>query len=164
MTADAKTNTMRLLESKGIAYKAHYFSSDIHSALEVANVVGLPPSQVFKTLVVLPEGGKPRPLLAIVPADRELDLKKLASVAGVKKVRMASHREAEALTGLLVGGISALALLHKHWPVFLDASAQKYDEILVSAGQRGINLQLGVVDLVKITGARVAEISRLSPT
>jgi Cys-tRNA(Pro)/Cys-tRNA(Cys) deacylase len=161
MPADhPKTNSMRLLEQRHVAYTPHYFSPDIHSAEEVAEVVGLPPGQVFKTLVVMPTGGRQQPLLAIVPADRELDLKKLAAAAREKKLRMAKHAEAEELTGLLVGGISALALLQKNWKVYLDASANAYPDILVSAGQRGINLQLAVKDLIKIVRARVAEISR----
>lgn len=153
-----KTNAMRLLEAKGIPYMAHYYSPEIHSAEEVAQAVGLPASQVFKTLVVISEKG--RPLLAIVPGDRELDLKKLAQAAQEKKLRMATQREAESLTGLLVGGISALALLHKGFPVYLDAHANEYSHILVSAGQRGINLQLAVKDLSKVTRARLADISR----
>src|SRR4030042_2564028 len=98
-------------------------------------------------------------LLAIAPGDRELDLKKLAQAAGEKKLRMASQHEAENLTGLLVGGISALALLQKGFPVFLDTSANQYSQILVSAGQRGINVEIGVKDLVKITRAQVCDIS-----
>ena len=157
-----KTNAMRLLEARGIPYTTHYYSAEIHSAEEVANAVGLPAGQVFKTLVVMPEKG--RPLLAIVPGNRELDLKKLAQAANEKKLRMATQREAESLTGLLVGGISALALLNKGFPVYLDAQANDYEQVLVSAGQRGINLQLAVEDLVKVAWARVADISRLSST
>ena len=155
-----KTNSMRLLDAQKIPYTVHRFSPSIHSAQGVAEALGLPPGQVFKTLVVVPANEKGKPLLAIVPGDRELDLKKLARLANAKKLRMASHREAEALTGLLVGGISALALLQKGWRVFLDASAQRYQEILVSAGQRGINLQLAVEDLCRITHAQVGDISR----
>ncbi|MFH1086776.1 MAG: YbaK/EbsC family protein [Chloroflexota bacterium] len=158
---DQRTNTMRLLESKGIAYRAHRFSPEIHSADVVAATLGLPAGQVFKTLVVLPEApGKPQPLLAVIAADRELDLKRLARAACEKSVHLALHREAEALTGLLVGGISALALLQKRWKVFLDSSALAQGEIVVSSGQRGINLQLAASDFVALTGAQVAEISR----
>ena len=155
-----RTNSMRMLGGMRIPYTAHYFSPEIHSATEVAAALGVPPGQVFKTLVTLPQTSKPRPMLAIIPADRELDLKCLAATVAEKKVRMAAHKEAEALTGLLVGGISALALLQKRWRVYLDASAQDCGEILVSAGQRGINLQLAVDDLIKVTGARLAKITR----
>lgn len=155
------TNSMRLLDSRGIAYEALTFSPDIHSATGVAEALGLPAERVFKTLVVLPAvGTRPRPLLAIIPGASELDLKALAEVAGEKKLRMATQREAEADTGLLVGGISALALLHKRWAVYLDASARAADWLVVSAGQRGINLRLSVADLVTLTGAELAPIAR----
>jgi len=151
---------MRALEARGIAYTTHTYPAERHSANEVAALIGLPEGQVFKTLVVLPEGPRPRPVLAILPGDRELDLKSLASASGHKRLRMAPHKEAERLTGLQVGGISALALLDKRWPVFLDATARDWPEIAVSGGQRGINLQLAVDDLVATTAATVATISR----
>ncbi len=155
-----KTNAMRLLEAKGIPYTPHYYtySDEVRSAEEVASALGFPAGQVFKTLVVIPEKG--RPLLAVIPGNRELDLKRLAQAAKEKKLRMATQREAESLTGLLVGGISALALLSKGFPVYLDACANDYAEILVSAGQRGINLQLAVRDFIRMTRSQVSEISR----
>jgi Cys-tRNA(Pro)/Cys-tRNA(Cys) deacylase len=114
-----KTNAMRVLEARGVAYEAHYYPAERHSAEEVAVLIGRPPEQVFKTLVVMPLEAKARPLLAVVPGNRELDLKLLAKAAGQKKLRMATQREAESLTGLLVGGISALALLNKGFKVYL---------------------------------------------
>lgn len=156
-----KTNAMRLLESRGIPYRPHHFSPDIHSAEGVAETVGMPPAQVFKTLVVLPAtAGKP--LLAVVPGDRELDLKALARAAAEKKLRMASQREAESLTGLLVGGISALALLDRPFRVFLDDSAARWETILVSAGERGVNVEVAPGDLARLTRARSAPLSRAS--
>jgi Cys-tRNA(Pro)/Cys-tRNA(Cys) deacylase len=98
-------------------------------------------------------------VLAIIPSDQELDLKRMAAAAGEKRVRMATQREAEAKTGLLVGGISALALLDKGFDVFLDASAHGFEEIYVSAGQRGINLRLRVADLIAVTKAQPAPIA-----
>lgn len=154
-----KTNAMRLLDGRKIPYAIHTFSPDIHSADGVAEAVGVPPERVFKTLVVLSTAARPQPYLAIVPGNRELDLKKLAQATGKKKLRMATQREAEALTGLLVGGISALALLNKGFRTHLDASAWQFDRILVSAGQRGINLELAVADLVKVINARVNDLT-----
>ena len=159
MPKKAKTNAMRMLEAKGIAYETHTFSPDIRSAEGVAEAVGWPADQVFKTLVVRPANVKERPLLAVIPGNCELDLRQLAKAMGIKKLRMATQREAESLTGLLVGGISALALLSKGFKVFLDASANEHERILVSAGQRGINLELGVEDFVAITRARLHSIS-----
>ncbi|MHB0859197.1 MAG: Cys-tRNA(Pro) deacylase [Anaerolineae bacterium] len=152
-----KTNAMRVLDARKIPYVTHHYAAERHSAEEVAALVGFPANQVFKTLVVLPEKG--RPLLAIVAGDSELDLKMLAQASGDKRLRMATQREAESLTGLLVGGISALALLNKGFRVFLDASASQHETILVSAGQRGINLQLRPQDLAEMTSAQQADIA-----
>jgi len=160
-----KNNAMRLLDSRHIAYTVHHwvFAPDQHAAGEVAAQLNMPPAQMFKTLVVLSPVAKAKPLLAIVGGDREVDLKKLAAAAGEKKLAMATQREAEALTGLQVGGISALALLNKGYRVYLDAAANAFDRIVVSAGQRGVSVELGVADLVKVVGARVADVSRPLP-
>src|SRR5690242_6004593 len=114
-----KTNAMRVLDAQRVAYDAHYYSPERHSADEVAELIGADPAQVFKTLVVLPESGMGRPLLVMVPARREANLKLLCTQPGVdeKKLRMATPLEAESLMGLLVGGISALALLQKGFRV-----------------------------------------------
>lgn len=154
-----RTNAMRFLESRNIPYVAHAFSPEIHSAEGVAQALGLPPSQVFKTLVTLSEAPRARPVLAILPGSAELDLKKLAKLLGEKKMRMATQREAESLTGLQVGGISALALLHKGFRTVVDASALSWKRILVSAGQRGLNLELDPRDLIALTSAQVGEIA-----
>lgn len=150
-----KTNSMRLLEQRRIAYRVHTFPDTIRSAVEVAEHLGVPPEQVYKTLVVLPDKGKP--LLVMIAGSRELDLKKVARATGARKVKMASQTEAERLTGLLVGGISALALLQKPFNVFLDRPATGLERILVSAGARGIDLELAVEDLLHVTNARVIE-------
>lgn len=150
-----KTNAMRALDQRKIPYASFTFDDSIHSADGVAAVLGVPAEQVFKTLVVMRDKGKP--LLVIVPGDREVDLKQLAAGAAEKRVRMASKKEAESLTGLLTGGISALALLNKGFNVFLHSSAQQWDEIYMSAGQRGVDLRLRVADFVALTGARFVD-------
>ena len=152
-----KTNSMRVLEQRRINYEAYEFSPDIHSADGVAEVLGLSPSEVYKTLVVIAPQGKP--LLVLVPGDREVDLKVLGKGLGGKGYRMATHREAESLTGLQVGGISALALLNRAFPVYVDQSARDLDEFVVSAGKRGINLRLKVADFMKLTRARWATVT-----
>ena len=146
---------MRLLEARKIPYEVFTFSPEIHSAVGVAEAMSLPPDQVYKTLVVLRARGKP--LLIMIAADRELDLKRVAQAVGEKKVRMALHSEAESLTGLQVGGISALALLSRPFDVFIDRPATELSHVLVSAGQRGIDLRLAVPDLIRVTRARVIE-------
>lgn len=151
----AKTNALRFLASRRVPYQAYTFSEGIHSAEEAAEAMGVPAAQVYKTLVVLRERG--RPLLVIVPGGRQLDLRRLAKGIGEKKLRMASQREAESLTGLLVGGISALALLNKGFQVYIDSSAARLDQVYVSGGQRGLNVRLAVADLVRLTGARMVE-------
>lgn len=147
-----RVNTMRLLDAHEIEYEPVLFSSDIHSATEVATVTGRAPSTVYKTLVVRRNQG--RPLVVMVSADRQLDLKALALSIDERKLRMATHDEAESLTGLKVGGISALALLQKGFDVYIDRLARKLDRVTISAGRPGINLCLAVDDLVRITGAR----------
>lgn len=156
--AAKKLNAMRLLDRAGVVYEVLSFPASVHSAAGVAEEVGLPAGVVFKTLVVeRPAGGKP--LLVMVPGDRELDLKLLATCLGEKKLQMAGHREAERLTGLQVGGISALALLNRGFEICLDRRALALGEVVISAGQRGTNLKLAVADLVRVTQARVVEAS-----
>jgi Cys-tRNA(Pro)/Cys-tRNA(Cys) deacylase len=148
-----KSNAMRLLEARGIPYQAYTYALEIRSAEAVARVLGVPAPLVYKTLVVLPPRGKA--LLAVVPATHTLDLKRLAQAIGEKKLRMATQREAEALTGLQVGGISALALLERGFTVYIDRAAEHAPELIVSAGQRGLNLRLRTADFLRLTGARI---------
>ncbi|MBN1220534.1 MAG: aminoacyl-tRNA deacylase [Anaerolineae bacterium] len=151
----SKLNSMRILDQQNVNYQVHEFPDTIHSAMGMADQLGRPYEMVYKTLVVLPAQG--RPMLVMIAGHRELDLKKLAQATGQKKVRMAPHKEAERLTGLQTGGISALALLHKNFPVYLDRPALALERILVSAGQRGLNLELPVPDLIRVTQAQVIE-------
>ncbi|MBC8171654.1 MAG: aminoacyl-tRNA deacylase, partial [Anaerolineae bacterium] len=95
----------------------------------------------------------------MLACDRKLDLKKMALAAGLKKVRMAAHKDAESLTGLKVGGISALMLRDKNWQVYLDQPATELEHIVMSAGQRGIQLRIPVTPLVSLLRTRLADIS-----
>ncbi len=151
----AKTNAMRLLESRGIPYTPVTYSPGIHSGHDVARVIGQPAAQVFKTLVAVADAHDW--ILVMTPSDRELDLRKVASEIGAKRVRMAARREAEAKTGLLAGGISPLALMHKAFAVYLDCRALRFDAIWLSAGQRGHNLRIAVTDLIAVTEASVID-------
>jgi Cys-tRNA(Pro)/Cys-tRNA(Cys) deacylase len=154
-----RTNSMRLLDANKVAYEVVTFSPDLHSAVEVAEATGLDPDTVYKTLVVQRPRGKP--LLVMVAADKQIDLHVLAASVGEKKLSMASHHDAEVLTGLQVGGISALALLNRGFDVCLDRAALGLDRILVSAGRRGIDLSLAVADLVRVTGARWVDAAKV---
>lgn len=151
---------MRVLEGHGIPYDPLSYVAEEHlSAAEVAAAVGLPPEQVFKTLVVLPERPGARPLLALVPGDAQLALKKLAAAAGEKKVQMASHREAEQLTGLEKGGISPLALMDRHWPVFVDETAILFEQIEISAGKKGAGVLVPVEPLLALLQATLTDLT-----
>lgn len=153
-----KNNVTRLLDSRKIAYTtSEYDGSQFHSADEAAQLIGVPVDQVYKTIVVLREDKTRKPLLVMVAAPREIDLKKLAASLGEKKLRVAKHDEAEALTGLQVGGISALALLSKPFEVCLDRPALDLEHIHVSGGQRGLDVKIGVEDLRALTKAKVVD-------
>ena len=161
--ADAsKTNAARLLEARGIPHRVRVYDAGqaFHSADEAATLLGVPGGSVLKTLVVLRETpGRARPLLVLVPSDRQLDMKRLGRALGEKRLRMASQREAERLTGLRVGGISALAVRAGAFEVLVDASAARWAEVHVSGGVRGVDLELTVDDLLAATGGRLVEIS-----
>jgi Cys-tRNA(Pro)/Cys-tRNA(Cys) deacylase len=155
MTKIPRTLAMRVLDARKIAYTVHLYPAMIRDAVEVAAQIGLPPEQVFKTLVVVREDQpNAHPLLVMVPANRALDLRRFAREIGAKSVRMATHEQAEKLTGLKVGGISALALLNRPFTVYIDASALAFAQIAVSGGLRGVDLLLRVADLLAVTGAQ----------
>jgi Cys-tRNA(Pro)/Cys-tRNA(Cys) deacylase len=157
-----KTLAMRLLEGKKVSYEAIAYDASERDAERIALQLGVPPEQVFKTLVVAtPVDGRSasKPLLVIIPANRQLDLKKLAKLIKVKKLKMATHQQAEAMTGLQVGGISPLALLNKGFAIYLDDLAKEQSQIFISAGERGTQIKLAPADLQKLTGARLADVS-----
>ena len=155
-----KTNAMRLLDQRRVAYEALTYDPAIHSAVEVADVLGVPPERVYKTLVVLPEAPGRKPLLVMIAGPDELDMRTLARSVDTKAVRMATQKDAERLTGLLVGGIGALALVGKPFEPCIERSALAHEWILVNAGRRGINLKLAVSDLIGLTDARVVDAVR----
>lgn len=168
-------NVTRFLDSRKVSYVAFETPVEKLGALETAEFLNVPPETVFKTIVVtrdkrsttVPHAfgagpvDKPRkPILAVIPGTSVVDLKLLAAFLGEKKVHLPTEREAEGLTGLQAGGISPLALINKGFQVVVDAAAQNYPEIHVSGGQRGLNIRLPVADLIKVTNARLASISR----
>ncbi|MGE0598296.1 MAG: YbaK/EbsC family protein [Dehalococcoidia bacterium] len=152
--ATSKPLAIRMLEQKRIRHEVFEFDDSIRSATEVARVTGMPPEQVLKTLVVEHDPPKGKPYIVMMPSSLEIDLKVLASSLEAKKLRMASHKDAERHTGLKVGGISALALLGRGFDVLVEESAELFDEVLVSAGQRGYDVKIAVADLMKLTSAR----------
>ncbi|MBI5942987.1 MAG: hypothetical protein HY864_01350 [Chloroflexi bacterium] len=151
-------NVTRYLDSRKVKYIAHELPAEKLGALEAALYMDVPPGQVFKTIVITRE--KKKLILAVIPGPRIVDLKLLASFLAEKKVHLPTEREAEELTGLQAGGISPLALIHKGFQVVLDSAAQSFEQIYISGGQRGMDIQLRVDDLVKLTNARVGSVSR----
>jgi Cys-tRNA(Pro)/Cys-tRNA(Cys) deacylase len=158
-----KTHAMRVLDARGITYRVVEYDAGgaFHSADEAAALLDVDAATVYKTLVALREdGSRGKPVLAVISANSHLDLKALARVCGAKKMRMATQREAEQLTGMQVGAISALGLKRPvAFEVLLDSSRDQLELIHVSAGERGIDLEIAVGDFVAVTGAREAPIS-----
>lgn len=153
-----KNNVTRLLDSRQIQYEAfEYDASQFHAADEVAQLIGVLVNQVYKTIVVLREEKGKKPILVMVAADKEIDLKRVAASFGEKKLKVAKHDEAEALTGLQVGGISALALLTKPFEACIDRPALERSHVYVSAGQRGLNVKISVQDLIQLTKAKIVD-------
>jgi Cys-tRNA(Pro)/Cys-tRNA(Cys) deacylase len=152
-------NVTRFLDSRKVRYTAFEAPAEKIGALETARFLNVPPEVVYKTIVILREKPK-KPILALIPGPASVDLKLLAAALGDKKVQLPTEREAEQVTGLQAGGISPLALINKGFQVVVDSEAQNHPEIHVSGGQRGLNIRLPVDDLVKLTNARLAGISR----
>ncbi|MDO9300601.1 MAG: aminoacyl-tRNA deacylase [Anaerolineales bacterium] len=151
-------NITRFLDARKVAYTAHELPHEKLGAVEAAQYMGVSPDQVFKTIVITRE--KKKPLLAVIPGPRTVDLKLLAVFLAEKKVSLPTEREAEALTGLQAGGISPLALINKGFQVVIDSAAQGYEKIYISGGQRGLDIHLPVSDLAKLTNARFGNISK----
>jgi Cys-tRNA(Pro)/Cys-tRNA(Cys) deacylase len=151
-------NVTRFLDARKVKYAAHEMPAEKLGAVEAARFMGVAPEQVFKTIVVVRE--KKKPILAVVPGPRVVDLKLLAVFLNEKKVHLPTEREAEMLTGLQAGGISPLALINKGFQVVVDSAARGYEKIYISGGQRGLDIQLGVEDLLKLTNAGVSAISK----
>ncbi|HEY4381952.1 MAG TPA: Cys-tRNA(Pro) deacylase [Acidobacteriaceae bacterium] len=160
-----KTNAARLLDSLGIAYQVQTYDVDPDdlSAIAVARKIGLPPEQVFKTLLTraaLAPGQREAPhLFAVIPGDSELDLKKLAHAASVKKVELASLKDVEPLTGYIRGGVTVMAA-RTAFPAFVDETIELHDIISISAGQRGTQLLLSPADYLSATSATLADLTK----
>ena len=154
-----KNNVTRFLDLHGIPYQAFKLPPEKLSAVEAANILGVDPELVFKTIVVTREA-RGKPILAMVPGNCELDLKALARTLGEKKVHLATHKQAEQLTGLQTGGISPLALLQRGFQIVVDSSVQTLDEIYISGGKRGLNIRIPTEALITLTDAEVDSISR----
>jgi Cys-tRNA(Pro)/Cys-tRNA(Cys) deacylase len=160
-----KTNAARLLDTLGVRYELREYDPNAAGdeahlpAEEVARRVGLPPGQVWKTLVA--RGDRTGVLLAVVPGDAALDLKALAKLSGDRKCDTVPLKEVQPLTGYVRGGVTALAG-KKEYPTFVDETIELFDVVSVSAGIRGTQILLAPADYVRATRARVGAIAKSS--
>ena len=154
-----KTNAVRLLESLGVQYELREYPVDPEdlAAETVAAKIGMPPEQVFKTL--LARGDRNGLCFAVVPANTELDLKALASAAGDRKAELVAVKELQGLTGYIRGGVTVLGA-KKSFPVFVDETMQLWEAISISAGVRGTQVILRPEDYLRATGAVLVDIAR----
>lgn len=155
----AGTPATAALASAGIPFTEHAYAHDPANrdfGMEAATALGLDPDQVFKTLLVDVDG---RLVVGIVPVTGKLDLKALAAAVGGKRAAMADPALAERRTGYVVGGISPIGQKTRHETV-LDETAELWDVVYVSGGRRGFDLGLAPADLIRATGAVVADIAR----
>lgn len=154
-----KTNAVRLLESLGIPYELREYTVDPEdlAAESVAAKIGMPPEQVFKTL--LARGDRSGPFFAVIPGNTELDLKALAAVSGNRKVELAALKEVQPLTGYIRGGVTVLGA-KKAFPVYADETLELWDKISISAGVRGTQMILRPADYLRATAATLADIAR----
>ena len=159
MKVPTKTNAARLLDSLGIYYemRAYEVDPDDLTAISVAHKIGLPPEQVFKTLLGQTNTGEH--LFAVIPGDAELDLKKLAQAAGAKRTELASLKEVEPLTGYIRGGVTVMGS-RKPFPAYADETIEIHDIISISAGQRGLQLILAPADYLRATNATLADLTK----
>ncbi len=154
-----KTNAVRVLDNLGIAYELRDYDVDPDdlAAETVAAKIGLPPEQVFKTLVV--RGDRTGILLAVIPGNTQLDLKALAQASGDRKVETVPLKEVQTLTGYIRGGVTALAC-KKDYPVFVDELIEIFDVISISAGVRGTQILLTPADYLRAVKGTIGMISQ----
>lgn len=148
-----KTNVMRILEQKRIAYEAHFYphGDGPVDGITVAEMIDRDPAQVFKTLVA--RGASRNCYVFVIPVGKELDLKKAATAAGEKSVAMLHLNELTPITGYVRGGCSPIGM-KKQFPTFIDGSAQPFDSIIVSAGKIGFQVELSPSDLASLVQAQ----------
>jgi Cys-tRNA(Pro)/Cys-tRNA(Cys) deacylase len=152
-----KTNAARMLEEQGVRFelREYQFDPDDLSATKVADAIGMPAEQVFKTLLV--RGERSGPCFAVIPANCELDLKALARLAGDRKIEMVPLKDVQPMTGYIRGGVTVLGA-KKAFPVYMDETAILFDAIALSAGIRGTQIVLNPEDYIRVTDAVIGEI------
>jgi Cys-tRNA(Pro)/Cys-tRNA(Cys) deacylase len=153
-----KTNAVRLLDQLGIQYELRDYEVDPQdlAAETVAAKIGMPPGQVFKTLVA--RGDRNGICMAVIPGNSELDLKALATGTGDRKIQLVAMKELQALTGYIRGGVTAIGG-KKDYPVYADETIEMFDKISISAGIRGMQILLTPADYLKVTKATLAPLA-----
>jgi Cys-tRNA(Pro)/Cys-tRNA(Cys) deacylase len=159
MSTVHKTNAARILEGLGIAYEIRQYEVDPEefSAIVAAEKIGLPPEQVFKTLLCVTS--EKEHVFAVVPGDAELDFKKLAAAAGARKAEMVRLKDVQPLTGYVRGGVTVFGA-KKEFPVYVDEMLELFEIISVSAGTRGVQVLLKPEDYLRAAKATVADLTR----
>jgi Cys-tRNA(Pro)/Cys-tRNA(Cys) deacylase len=162
-TSATKTNAARLLDQMGIRYELREYDVDPEdlAAETVAAKIGLPPEQVFKTLVARVEGKSDRNgiVMAVIPGDQELNLKALATAAGERKIQLVPVKELQALTGYIRGGVTALAA-KRDFPVYVDETVELFDVVSISAGVRGLQILIAPADYLRATHGIIAALGQ----
>lgn len=153
-----KTNAIRLLEKAKVAFEVreYEFDPDDLAAQHVADALGQDINRVFKTLVL--QGERAGYFVCVVPGNTEVDLKKAAKVAGAKKADLIPMKELLPLTGYIRGGCTPIGL-KKPFPIFIHETALNFDKIFISAGQRGLQLEIAPADLIDYVHATVADLT-----
>ena len=154
----AANNVTRFLDSRNVPYTVFELPREKLGGEEVARLLDALPEIVFKSIVILRKGSG-KPILAVVPGNKEVDLKKLAVAVGEKKVSPATQRDAEGITRLQAGGISPLALINRGFEIVIHRSVQEFEKVHVSGGELGVNIRLASSNLINLTKAKVADIS-----
>jgi len=158
-----KTNAARLLDQLGIHYELREYDVDPNdlAAETVAAKIGLPPAQVFKTLVA--RGERNGIAMAVIPGDQELDLKALAAAANERKIQLVPVKELQSLTGYIRAGVTALAA-KRDFPVYIDEAIEGFDVVSISAGLRGLQILIAPPDYIRATNGTLAALSHPKKT
>ncbi len=153
-----KTNAARLLDRMGIHYELREYEVDPDdlAAETVAAKIGLPPEQVFKTLVA--RGDRNGIAVAVIPGNQELNLKALATAAGERKIQLVPVKELQALTGYIRGGVTALAA-KRNFPVYVDDTIKLFDVVSISAGVRGLQILIAPADYLRAIKGTIAALA-----
>jgi Cys-tRNA(Pro)/Cys-tRNA(Cys) deacylase len=157
--ATQKTNAARLLDQMGIHYELREYEVDPDdlAAETVAAKIGLPPEQVFKTLVA--RGDRNGVCMAVIPGNQELNLKVLAAAAGERKIQLVPVKELQTLTGYIRGGVTVFAAKHD-FPVYVDETIELFDVVSISAGVRGLQILIAPADYLRATKGAIAALGQ----